>query len=137
MAPTINLIGLVVADLGASLAFYRRLGLDIPPDADKEPHVEVTLPGGLRLAWDPLSTIHSFDSAWAPPSGSPRVALAFACDDAAEVDRVYADLVDAGYHGHLEPWDAFWGQRYAVIHDPDGNGVDLFAPLSSPPVNVG
>ena len=45
------------------------------------------------------------------------------------MDRWYAELTDAGYHGHLKPWDAFWGQRYAVLHDPDGNGVDLFAPL--------
>ena len=39
------------------------------------------------------------------------------------------ELVAAGYHGHLEPWDAFWGQRYATVLDPDGNSVDLFAPL--------
>ena len=42
---------------------------------------------------------------------------------------MYEELVGAGYHGELKPWDAFWGQRYAVVHDPDGNGVDLFAPL--------
>jgi uncharacterized glyoxalase superfamily protein PhnB len=47
------------------------------------------------------------------------------------VDRLYGALVDAGYEGHLEPWDAFWGQRYATVRDPDGNGVDLFAPLSA------
>jgi hypothetical protein len=29
----------------------------------------------------------------------------------------------------LEPWDAFCGQRYAEVEDPDGNVVDLFAPL--------
>jgi catechol 2,3-dioxygenase-like lactoylglutathione lyase family enzyme len=130
MAPTFDLIGLVVSDLGKSLAFYRRLGLDIPAEADNEPHVEVTLPGGLRLAWDPVDTIRSFDPSWTPPQGPPRVALAFACDDPADVDRVYADLVAAGYEGHKEPWDAFWGQRYAMVHDPDGNGVDLFAPLA-------
>jgi uncharacterized glyoxalase superfamily protein PhnB len=45
------------------------------------------------------------------------------------VDSVYEDLVGAGYHGELKPWDAFWGMRYAVVHDPDGNGVDLFAQL--------
>jgi uncharacterized glyoxalase superfamily protein PhnB len=28
-----------------------------------------------------------------------------------------------------EPWDAFWGQRYAAVGDPDGNLIDLFAPL--------
>jgi catechol 2,3-dioxygenase-like lactoylglutathione lyase family enzyme len=129
MAPTFNLIGLAVADMGKSLAFYRRLGLDIPPTADAEPHVEVTLPGGLRLAWDSIETIRSFDPGWIAPQGSPRVGLAFACDDPAEVDRVYADLVGAGYDGHKQPWDAFWGMRYAVVHDPDGNGVDLFARL--------
>ena len=31
--------------------------------------------------------------------------------------------------GHKEPWDAFWGQRYASVKDPDGNQIDLFAPL--------
>jgi catechol 2,3-dioxygenase-like lactoylglutathione lyase family enzyme len=117
-----------VADLGKSLAFYRRLGLDIPPDADGEPHVEVTLPGGLRLAWDPVDTVRSFDPGWTPPQGSPRMALAFACDGPAEVDRVHAELAQAGYESHKEPWDADWGMRYAVILDPDGNSVDLFAP---------
>jgi uncharacterized glyoxalase superfamily protein PhnB len=39
--------------------------------------------------------------------------------------------VAAGYHSELEPFDAFWGQRYATVLDPDGNGVDLFAPLAS------
>jgi catechol 2,3-dioxygenase-like lactoylglutathione lyase family enzyme len=129
MAPSFNLIGLVVADLGKSLAFYRRLGLDIPPTADAEPHVEVALPGGLRLAWDTAENVRSFDPSWSPPSGSSRVGLAFACDDPGEVDRVYADLVQAGHEGHRQPWDAFWGQRYAVVHDPDGNGVELYAPL--------
>jgi catechol 2,3-dioxygenase-like lactoylglutathione lyase family enzyme len=129
MAPSLNMIGIVVADMAASLAFYRRLGLDIPAEADHEPHVEVTLPGGLRLGWDTVETVRSFDPQWSPPQGSPRVGLAFACADPAEVDRVYTDLVRAGYDGHKEPWDAFWGQRYALVHDPDGNSIDLFAPL--------
>ncbi|MEZ0070945.1 VOC family protein [Planotetraspora sp. GP83] len=129
MAPSFDLIGLVVADLSKSLAFYRRLGLNIPASADTEPHVEVALPGGLRLAWDTAETVRSFDPGWTPPSGSPRIGLAFRCDDPAEVDRVYADLVGAGYEGHRQPWDAFWGQRYAIVHDPDGNSVELFAAL--------
>jgi catechol 2,3-dioxygenase-like lactoylglutathione lyase family enzyme len=129
MAPSINLISLVVADLGTSLAFYRRLGLDIPPSADAAPHVEVTLPGGLRLAWDTVETVRSFDPSWSAPSGGSRVGLAFACADPGEVDEVYADLVQAGYDGHKRPWDAFWGQRYAIVHDPDGNSVELYAAL--------
>ncbi|MER7459629.1 VOC family protein [Micromonospora sp. NPDC126480] len=129
MTPQFDLIGMAVADMARTLDFYRQLGLDIPPGAETEPHVEVTLPGGVRLAWDALDMIRSFDPDWTPPTGSPRVNFAFRCADPAEVDRWYAALTAAGYHGEREPWDAFWGQRYAVVHDPEGNGVDLFAPL--------
>jgi uncharacterized glyoxalase superfamily protein PhnB len=130
MTARFDLIGIVVADMARSLAFYRRLGFELPPEADGEPHVEATLPGGLRIAWDTVDTIHSFDPAWTPPTDGHRISLAFACDDPAEVDATFAGLVAAGYEGHLEPWDAFWGQRYATVVDPDGNGVDLFAPLA-------
>ena len=123
-----DVVGIVVADMGAALAFYRRLGLDIPAEADAEPHVEAALPGGLRLAWDTVETIRSFHPDWTPAQGGARMSLAFRCADPAEVDRVYAELVD-GHEGHLEPWDAFWGMRYAAVRDPDGNSVDLFADL--------
>jgi uncharacterized glyoxalase superfamily protein PhnB len=115
--------------MARSLAFYRRLGFDLPPEADGEAHVEATLPGGLRIAWDTVETVRSFDPGWTPPAGGHRVALAFACDDAAAVDAMYGVLMAAGYDGHKEPWDAFWGQRYAIVLDPDGNSVDLFATL--------
>jgi catechol 2,3-dioxygenase-like lactoylglutathione lyase family enzyme len=124
----LNLIGLVVQDMARSLAFYRRLGLDMPPEADGEPHVETALPGGLRLAWDTVETIRSFDPEWSPPSGGHRVSLAFLVETPAEVDRAYAELTGLGYEGHRAPWDAFWGQRYAEVLDPDGNMIDLFAP---------
>jgi catechol 2,3-dioxygenase-like lactoylglutathione lyase family enzyme len=131
MTPRFAVIGLVVSDLSASLAFYRRLGLVFPEGSEEQPHVEAELPGGLRLALDTEETVRSFHSGWRPPTGDGRVSLAFRCDSPAEVDSVYEDLLGAGYHGELKPWDAFWGQRYATVHDPDGNGVDLFAPLPS------
>lgn len=124
------LVEIVVSDMAASLAFYRRLGIVIPDEADTEPHVDVPLDGGMRLAFDTEETVRSFDPDWAPSPGSQRSALAFACDSPAEVDATYASLTEAGYDGHLAPWDAFWGMRYAVVHDPDGFQVDLFAPLS-------
>ncbi len=130
MTPRLDLIGLVVADMAASLAFYRLLGLELPADADTQPHVELALPGGLRLAWDTHDTVRSFDPTWQPPSGGHHMALAFDCGDPAGVDATFAELVAAGHDGHLAPWDAFWGQRYAVVHDPDGNAVELFAALS-------
>jgi catechol 2,3-dioxygenase-like lactoylglutathione lyase family enzyme len=127
MTPRLDFVGLVVEDLERSLEFYRRLGLD-PPSGDD--HVEAKLPGGLRIGWDTVETIRSFEPDWEPPSGGQQIGLAFLVDSPAEVDALYAELSQAG-HGHKEPWDAFWGQRYAQVKDPDGNVVDLFAPLES------
>lgn len=126
--PTFAVVELVTDDLAASLAFYRRLGLDIPPAADSAPHVEVEVGAGIRIAWDPAELVRSFDPEWTRPAGG-QISLAFRCGDRHTVDATYQDLTEAGYHGKLAPWDAPWGQRYAVVHDPDGNGVDLFAPL--------
>ncbi|MEU9703912.1 VOC family protein [Streptomyces sp. NPDC047981] len=125
--PRLDVIGLVVSDMAASLAFYRRLGLDVPADADTQPHVEAALPGGMRIAWDTEEVIRSFDPEWSRPEGGDRIGLAFRCDAPAEVDATFEALVAAGYRGHLKPWDAVWGQRYAVVLDPDGCGVSLFA----------
>lgn len=128
MTPRLDAIGLVVADMAASLAFYRRLGLDIPAEADSAPHAEATLPSGLRVLWDTEETVRSFDPGWTRPTdGGERLGLAFLCASPAEVDSVYAELTEAGYKGHLPPWDAFWGQRYALVLDPDGCAASLFA----------
>ncbi|MGA5066568.1 VOC family protein [Streptomyces exfoliatus] len=127
VTPRLDLVGLVVSDMAASLAFYRRLGLDVPEGAESAPHVEVALPGGLRIAWDTEDVVRSFDPGWERPGGGNRIELAFRCGTPADVDAVYEELVGAGYRGHLEPWDAVWGQRYAVVLDPDGCGVSLFA----------
>jgi catechol 2,3-dioxygenase-like lactoylglutathione lyase family enzyme len=130
MTPRLDMIGLAVRDLGASLAFYRRLGLDVPEDGDG--HVEATLPGGVRIAWDTYEVMESFDPGWEPATGgSAPIGLAFLVDSPAEVDSLYAELTGDGYEGHLAPWDAFWGQRYAVLRDPDGNDVALFAALET------
>ncbi|MEU3183655.1 VOC family protein [Streptomyces sp. NPDC006923] len=127
MTPRLDAIGLVVSDMAASLSFYRRLGLDLPADADSAPHAEALLPGGTRILWDTEETVRSYHPGWTRPDGGERVGLAFLCDSAAEVDATYDSLVAAGYRGHLKPWDAVWGQRYAVVLDPDGIEVSLFA----------
>ncbi|MQA80632.1 MAG: glyoxalase [Streptosporangiales bacterium] len=130
MSIRFHFIGLSTADMARSLGFYRALGFAIPADADDQPHAEFQLPdGGPLMAWDTHETAKSIDPDWTPPAGTARASLAFECEDVAQVDKTYARLVDAGYEGALEPFDGFWGQRYAVVLDPDGNNVDLFAPL--------
>jgi catechol 2,3-dioxygenase-like lactoylglutathione lyase family enzyme len=123
---TPDLLGIVTHDMASSLAFYRLLGVDIPVGAESEGHVEVTLPGGFRLAWDSIEVIRSFNDDWPEPTGH-RMGFAFRCDGPADVDRLHAEVVAAGHASHKEPWDAVWGQRYAVVVDPDGNLIDLFA----------
>ena len=121
-----DMLGMVVRDMAAALRFYRLLGLDIAAEVENEPHVEVVLPGGFRVAWDSLEMIKGIDPGWVEPVGQ-RMTLAFKCESAAEVDALHQRVVERGYHSHKAPWDAFWGQRYAIVVDPDGNTVDLFA----------
>ncbi|MGW0941267.1 VOC family protein [Streptomyces sp. NPDC002623] len=130
MSPRFDAIGLVVSDMTASVSFYRRLGFAFPEGSEQQPHAEAELPGGLRLLLDTEDTVRSFLPEWRPPSGGGRASLALRCDTPGEVDTAYEELLSAGHHGELKPWDAFWGQRYAIVQDPDGNGVDLFAPLA-------
>ena len=121
-----DLLGIVACDMATSLRFYRLLGLDIPANVETEDHVEYVTPGGFRLAWDTLEMAKSIYPDWVEPVGQ-RMTLAFKCSNAAEVDTLHERLVQSGYRSHKVPWDAFWGQRYAVVVDPDGNLVDLFA----------
>lgn len=127
-SPRVDMIGLTVADIPRSLAFYRLLGLEVAdPEADR-PYVETTLAGGIRLSWNAESLMKTLHADWQPPRGQ-RINLAFHCGTPAGVDAVCAAIVEAGYVCQKPPWDAFWGQRYALVCDPDGNTVDLFAPL--------
>jgi len=122
-----DMIGIVVKDMRQALEFYRALDLAIPQDAEKQDHVEVKV-NGYRLAWDTEEMVKGFNPNWRAPNGS-RIGIAFLCDNAADVDATYKRIVEKGYRSHQEPFDAFWGQRYAQVLDPDDNVIDLFAPL--------
>jgi catechol 2,3-dioxygenase-like lactoylglutathione lyase family enzyme len=118
-------------DVPTAIAFYRLLGLAVPEPDGPDPHVDVELPGGNRLSFDAEQTITGMHPDWAPPAGAGRVALAFGLASPAEVDAMFERLTQAGHPGSLPPYDAPWGQRYATVLDPDGNIVDLFAPLAT------
>jgi len=123
----LNAVGIVTSDMARSISFYRLLGLDVPETPD-EGHVDTFLPSGVRFMLDTEEIVHSFRPEWSRETGN-QIAIAFECESPAEVDETYRRVVEAGFHGEKEPWDAFWGQRYAQLQDPDGVGVDLYAPL--------
>jgi catechol 2,3-dioxygenase-like lactoylglutathione lyase family enzyme len=122
---TLDMIGIATKDIAASLAFYRTLGLEVPEPGEGEDHVE-TLWSGMRVAWDSVQMLKGFLGEWTEPAGQ-RIEMAFKCESAEEVNELFARATGAGYKAFREPWDAFWGQRYAILEDPDGNHVSLFA----------
>ena len=129
MGPRLNAVGIVTADMRRSLEFYRLLGLETP-DPPPDGHANVDLPSGWRLMFDSEDEIRKFRPDWTRTTGN-QVALAFECASPGDVDAVYTRLTDAGFRGDKEPWDAFWGQRYAQLRDPDGVPVDLYAASGS------
>lgn len=127
--PTLNALGIVTSDMATSIRFYRLLGVDVPETPD-EGHLDTFLPNGVRFMLDSEDVVRSFRPDWQRAFGN-QVGLAFECESAAEVDELYARIVAAGFDGDKAPWDAFWGQRYAQLRDPDGVPVDLYAPLDT------
>ena len=125
--PELNAIGIVASDMARSIRFYQVVGFDVPNTPD-EGHVDTSLPNGIRLMLDTEDVVLSFRPEWTRATGN-QVSLALECESPAEVDEIYARVTAAGFQGEKEPWDAFWGQRYAQLQDPDGVPVDLYAAL--------
>jgi catechol 2,3-dioxygenase-like lactoylglutathione lyase family enzyme len=123
-----DMVGIVVADIPRSIGFYRLVGLDFPDIAAGQDYVEVKTANGYRISLNSEELDKKLTSNWVAPRGQ-RVSLAFLCSSPREVDEAHAKIVAAGHKSIKEPWDAFWGQRYAVVEDPDGAHVSLFAPL--------
>jgi catechol 2,3-dioxygenase-like lactoylglutathione lyase family enzyme len=131
------MVGLIVRDMPAALAFYRRLGLAIPDGAETRSHVQVKMAGGLTLffdthpeRWDP-----GFDPrAAAPPAAAPSRyghLLEFYLQDQAALEAKYAELVEAGYAGTRAPYPNGFGMIFALVQDPDGNTLLLSADPAS------
>lgn len=125
--PVLNVVGIVTSGMARSLSFYRLLGLDVP-DTPEDGHVTIELDGGVRLMLDAEEEVRKFRPQWARQQGN-QMGLAFECPSPAAVDEIYARMTGAGYQGDKDPWDAFWGQRYAQLSDPDGVPVDLYASI--------
>ncbi len=137
--PVLAQLNLVVADMVASVAFYRRLGLTID---DSNPwsahHIDVRMPGGFSLDLDSIEFAKRWNAGWHGQPGAAHAVIGFNVPTREAVDRIYGELTGAGYVGQQPPYDAFWGARYAVVEDPDGNPVGLMSSLdparrSAPP----
>lgn len=124
----LSVVSIVVADIAKSMDFYSRLGLELSDGAAGEDHAEFA-GKGVRVMLDTEALIQKLHEGWTRPTGGHAMALAFQCETPASVDEIHDLLTSTGSISVQEPWDAFWGQRYATVADPDGNPVDLFCPL--------
>jgi len=136
-APKFSGVYLFVRDMQASLAFYTRLGLTF--DAAGGVFARAISGNGTTLELGTAALTRGYDPHWREPSGTATNSLNFDLESRDAVDTLYADLAAAGHTAHLAPIDAFWGSRYAIIDDPDGNVVGLHSPrdpsrASRPPV---
>jgi predicted lactoylglutathione lyase len=128
--PDLHMLNLVVGDLSASLDFFRRLGIAVPPSEDAAgPHVQLKMPGGFSLELDTAESARLWHAGWRADPESVRVVIGFSLPSREAVDEHYAELTAAGYAGRQPPFDAFWGARYAIVADPDGNDVGLMSPV--------
>ncbi|MGH9211961.1 MAG: VOC family protein [Acidimicrobiales bacterium] len=126
----LHMLNVVVTDMTASLEFYRRLGVVVPDGTDSsEAHVQLRMPAGFSLELDTAESARLWHAGWRADPASAPVVMGFMLASPEAVDQRYSELTQAGYPGRQPPFDAFWGARYAIVADPDGNDVGLMSPI--------
>jgi catechol 2,3-dioxygenase-like lactoylglutathione lyase family enzyme len=138
--PTLSQLNIVSANVDASIAFYRKLGVDIPDPriwrtATGAHHVgaiEADSPDAATLDLDSVAFAQIWNKGWAGRKDlAGRVVVGFSISSREEVDRLYGVMTAGGHRGLQAPFDAFWGARYAIVEDPDGIAVGLMSPISA------
>jgi uncharacterized glyoxalase superfamily protein PhnB len=146
MKPDLSQIDLITRNMDAMIAFYRALDVEIPESAIwRTPsgihHVDLQMTGGMIVHFDSPALAAVYDRGWREPTGrGTRSVLTFRVASREEVDRLHGKLTALGYASTQPPFDAFWGSRYAIVEDPDGNHVGLMSPRDpargSPPPDL-
>ncbi|HEY3163164.1 MAG TPA: VOC family protein [Candidatus Limnocylindrales bacterium] len=120
-APRFTMVVLLIDDLPRSLAFYRRLGVEFPADAERRTDVQVSLGDEHQLVLTTQFVRNDPDRQ--PPSGGARILLEFFVDGDPAVDAKFAELTGAGYRGRRAPWRTSFDAYMCMVDDPDGNTV--------------
>ena len=125
----INAVAVSAKNIKKSVEFYELLGCEFSAYKPEDSHVETKpVKGAVKLMIDSVKLMKSLIGADPTPANHSSFAIEYDSPD--EVNEVAKKVGEAGGRIKKEPWDAFWGQRYAVVVDPDGYCVDLYAALS-------
>jgi predicted lactoylglutathione lyase len=117
-------VNLVVSDLVRSQTFYSRFGWQFRPMGDAALIADAE---GLQIALHLPDFVRMWNEGYDGRTGGATV-LDVSVPDRASVDRLHAEIRALGHASPQEPFDAFFGSRYAVVEDPDGNLVGLKSP---------
>lgn len=119
----LDMIGIIVESMEQAVLFYERLGFEVLGETSSD-YVELNNEG-MRMSLNTKNMIEGIYG-YPPKSEGDKIELAFLCDSPAEIDQLCERMKDFGYEIFREPWQAFWGQYYSIIKDPDGNLLSLF-----------
>ena len=124
----LDAVAVTSRDFAATARFYRLLGFSFPAFEANAKHLEAITPAGeVRLMIDDVRLIKGITGK--DPMPPTHSSFAIKCETPGDVDAAVAAIRGAGFHVVKDPWDAFWGQRYAIVADPDGYMADVFAAL--------
>ncbi len=132
---TFGQINVVVSDMAATVEFFRLLELDVPepfewPAGSGAEHIDdIPSEAHCYMAFDnhPMATI--WTDGLQPARSGVNVVVGLMVKTRDDVDRLYERVRAAGHPVGQEPYDAFFGSRYAIVIDPDGNHVGLKSPI--------
>ena len=125
--PVLNQLNIIVRDMRATVRFYRTLGFSIDADHDDH-HVAVKLASGLLVEFDTIDFVPQWDAGWDGTTGA-GVVIGFAVASREAVEVLVEEIATGGFRIRQPAYDAFWGARYAIAEDPDGNGVGIMSPI--------
>jgi uncharacterized glyoxalase superfamily protein PhnB len=91
--------------------------------------VQLRMPGGFSLELDTAESAQLWHAGWCTDPVSVGVVIGFSLRIREAVDEGYAKLTSADNADRQPLFDAFWGVRYAIVADPDGNDVRLMSPV--------
>lgn len=126
----IGKISIIAKRFEETLAFYQLLGLDIPRVIAEPADTRHALVqnGETAFSIDNDALARLYNAEWRAAGHGHSVLLTAQCATGNDVDAIYHKMVSAGYATVQPPYDAFWGARFAIVADPEGNPVGLESP---------
>jgi methylmalonyl-CoA/ethylmalonyl-CoA epimerase len=117
MPKALNLIGLYVKDIEASVSFYKELGFEVVSNDGSVAEVRLK---EMRIQFIAQETARDQDESFQKDAfGEPKGTGIYLNVEVDNIDDYYRQLESLGIQPATQPRDWPWGQREFVVRDPD------------------